>query len=321
MKQKKLESHPELAAWLPELSVEELTQLRQGLQRDGCIAPILTWNGFIIDGHQRYALCDELGIPFQTREMEFEDIGQVKLWMVEHQRGRRNWTDEQYAFAIAEAMKLEPAPRGRPSKNDAEKPCENAPEIEEKKVTAVTFNDLSESTGVDKASLKRAVKVKKKGSAKVKRAVRAGDLPLRKAAKLADRPKAEQDAAISGKGETETAHDEVLKDETGEPVSAPLVQVFAHRSNFDDAMNHLTQISRAINPLMGDARENVKGEPGGEHIDRQRFRKAMAELRSVIGFARPYAVCPKHSDKGRCLICGGIGWVTKHSYETSGVEK
>src|SRR5438045_3940295 len=91
--------HPELEDYLPALESEEIQQLRRNLERDGCLDPVLYWSGdgghWIVDGANRWSLCSDLGIGFETREMKFSSIDQVKLWMIEHQQGRRNLTNFQ----------------------------------------------------------------------------------------------------------------------------------------------------------------------------------------------------------------------------------
>ena len=53
------------------LSAEELHQLEENLLRDGCLDPIITWNGYIIDGHNRYSICQKHGIRFDVKAMVF----------------------------------------------------------------------------------------------------------------------------------------------------------------------------------------------------------------------------------------------------------
>jgi len=75
---------------IPPLSPEELSNLEQSLQAEGCRDAILTWNDFIIDGHNRFSLCTKLGIPFRTEAREFESRNDVCIWMIQNQFGRRN---------------------------------------------------------------------------------------------------------------------------------------------------------------------------------------------------------------------------------------
>ena len=73
--------------------------------KDGCTDPIITWNGYIIDGHNRYEICSRNNIHFNVMEAaEIKDALEVKLWIIKRQFGRRNLT----VFQKAElALKLE----------------------------------------------------------------------------------------------------------------------------------------------------------------------------------------------------------------------
>src|ERR1700691_4243435 len=90
----------ELKALVAPLTAEEYTQLRANICRDGLLEPLTLWaeaHGTIVDGHNRYAICQELGIGFKTKTLSFSTIEAVKLWVLEHQVGRRNLTDDQRA--------------------------------------------------------------------------------------------------------------------------------------------------------------------------------------------------------------------------------
>jgi phage N-6-adenine-methyltransferase len=47
----------------------------------------------IVDGHNRYEICKNNGIPFKIIEKDFDSYDHVKIWMIENQRGRRRLTD------------------------------------------------------------------------------------------------------------------------------------------------------------------------------------------------------------------------------------
>jgi len=76
---------------LPFLSAEEYSALETDIVNSGRILhPILVWNGYIIDGHNRYKICREHEIAFETSEMQFQSEDEAKLWIIQHQMGRRN---------------------------------------------------------------------------------------------------------------------------------------------------------------------------------------------------------------------------------------
>lgn len=80
----------EFQSLIPPLSDDEYERLEKSILAEGVRDPIITWNGTIIDGHNRYNICDEHGIPFKTVEREFASRDAAKIWIIENQFGRRN---------------------------------------------------------------------------------------------------------------------------------------------------------------------------------------------------------------------------------------
>lgn len=77
---------------IPPLSTEEFEELRQSINTYGCRDPIVVWNDYIIDGHNRMKVCQEFGLPFNTFDMtfDFDTEDEVKEWIIRNQFGRRN---------------------------------------------------------------------------------------------------------------------------------------------------------------------------------------------------------------------------------------
>jgi 16S rRNA G966 N2-methylase RsmD len=84
---------PEFKALIPPLAPEELAQLESNIIADGCRDPLVTWQGSLIDGHNRYEICTRHGLPFETVEVQFADRTVAMLWMIDNQKGRRNVSD------------------------------------------------------------------------------------------------------------------------------------------------------------------------------------------------------------------------------------
>jgi hypothetical protein len=84
------------------LSPEEASALRASLVREGrALDPIKVWRGNVLDGHNRLALCRELGLPFTTCELEFPDRNAALDWIDQNQRARRNETKDQAVMRAA----------------------------------------------------------------------------------------------------------------------------------------------------------------------------------------------------------------------------
>jgi 16S rRNA G966 N2-methylase RsmD len=86
---------------IPALSVEEFKQLEQNCLAEGIREKIITWNGFIIDGHNRFEIAIKHNLNFETESKEFNSEVDAKIWMVNNQFGRRNLQD----FVKGELMK------------------------------------------------------------------------------------------------------------------------------------------------------------------------------------------------------------------------
>jgi N6-adenosine-specific RNA methylase IME4/ParB-like chromosome segregation protein Spo0J len=95
-----LKINPAFQNLLPELSPDELATLRESIIRDGCREAIITWRGFIVDGHNRYAICTDLGAAFRTVEKEFTDDEAAMDWIDQNQLARRNLTADAFTLAL-----------------------------------------------------------------------------------------------------------------------------------------------------------------------------------------------------------------------------
>lgn len=89
------------------LNRNEYLQLEANLLADGCRAPIVVWQGVIVDGHNRYEICTRHGIPFAILEMDFFDREEAIAWICNNQLGRRNISEETRKFLIGKQYEAE----------------------------------------------------------------------------------------------------------------------------------------------------------------------------------------------------------------------
>lgn len=78
----------------------EFLQLEANILADGCRDPIITWKGYIVDGHNRYEICTRHQVPFAVFEMDFPCKEAAIAWICANQLGRRNITEETRKFLI-----------------------------------------------------------------------------------------------------------------------------------------------------------------------------------------------------------------------------
>jgi len=88
---KTLNINPAYANLIPPLSAEEFQGLEESILAYGqCRDAIKAWKGTIIDGHNRYAICQKHNIPYNVEAMCFASKKEAELWIVQNQLGRRN---------------------------------------------------------------------------------------------------------------------------------------------------------------------------------------------------------------------------------------
>jgi len=90
----------ELSGLIPPLLPEELALLEANIVNRGCRDPLVVWGDILIDGHNRFEICNRLGLPFQTVAMEFEDRDAVMDWMDANQLGRRNLSPDAFKLLL-----------------------------------------------------------------------------------------------------------------------------------------------------------------------------------------------------------------------------
>lgn len=103
----------ELRDFIPPLLPQEYEQLRSNLLKDGCKDPLLVWETtkeiigtgsaeeaayVLVDGHNRYNICSELGINFNVQLVPFDSIKEAKEYMIDLQLGRRNLNPQQASY-------------------------------------------------------------------------------------------------------------------------------------------------------------------------------------------------------------------------------
>lgn len=145
----------ELECLIPPLSPEESEQLEASLLQEGCREPIVVWRSeddyILIDGHNRYRLCQKHGISFQIHLKDFTDRAEAKDWMIANQMARRNLSPLQLSYLRGLRYQNEKNSRGGLRERNYSK-GQNV------LMPSPTSEKLSEEFGVNEKTIRRDAK-------------------------------------------------------------------------------------------------------------------------------------------------------------------
>lgn len=161
----------ELQSLLPPLTSEEYRTLEESLLVDGCRDPLIVWNNILVDGHNRLEICAKHGINYSVEEIQAGSIEDIKIWIIDNQKGRRNLTDG-WKFELAQVRKEILLKQGRENMSDGkkyglstiDKPLHN------------TQKEIAEELGWSTGKVAMADKVWKEAEPEVKDKIKSGEL-------------------------------------------------------------------------------------------------------------------------------------------------
>ena len=171
----------EFKSLIPPLTTEEFKQLEDNCLAEGIREKIITWNGFIIDGHNRFEISERWDLDFETESKHFENEDDAKLWMILNQFGRRNLSAYQrsvLALELEDVFSKEAKEKQKGGQggvllkqNSAEaKPIE-------------TRKELSKVASVSHDTIAKVKKIQEKAPEEVKAKLRTGEVSINAAYK------------------------------------------------------------------------------------------------------------------------------------------
>lgn len=163
----------------PELPQDQLAALAADIALHGLKFPILTFNGVIIDGRNRYLACLKAGVEPRYQEIARNDTD-PESFVRSMNVFRRHLSVNERAML---AGKLVNSTKGRKASDGSTDPC---------LTTAAAAKLFKVSAG----SVKRAKAISKKGTPKLQKSVETGKVKLDRGAKIANLPKKQQAAAL-----------------------------------------------------------------------------------------------------------------------------
>ena len=103
---------------LPKLDPETFKQLEENILENGCRDPLVLWGDILVDGHNRFAICTEHGIPFTTVSKEFVSRDEAVIWIISTQVSRRNLSPAQLSYYRGRHYKSSKQMRGVYDRSD-----------------------------------------------------------------------------------------------------------------------------------------------------------------------------------------------------------
>lgn len=101
-----LKINPEYAGLVSPLSDADYQTLKESIEKHGLYSPVvINTRDEILDGHNRYRVCQELGIEPMTEVKFFDDKEEEKIFVIEANLKRRQLSDIERIDLV---RKLEP---------------------------------------------------------------------------------------------------------------------------------------------------------------------------------------------------------------------
>lgn len=232
----KLENHP-IANIFPMMSPDEHARLKKSISEHGLMEPIMLYEGKILDGRNRYAVCQELGVEVFHGEFFEEEMGMTAVqFVLATNRDRRHLSPTQLSIVGA---RLREFYDDQAKERQKRKPVDSVPEnLPEQKGDA--RDQAGKAVGVSGKSIDHATKVLNKGTPALQQAVESDKISVSKAAKVADLPPEDQDKIVAGEMEL--------------PPQKPK----AEKPNPPKALRESNNAIESFNALLREAIENEK---------------------------------------------------------------
>lgn len=191
----------ELRAYIDPLTEDEYAALERSLLTEGCRDALMLWGDILVDGHNRYGICQKHNIPFNTvQNKSFQSMDDVHLWMIDNHLGRRSVSDFQrgvlalrkkeiMAARVAQAQAAQ-ASSEKPADADVATPTAGEPPL--------TREAIARAARVSSATLGQIEKIQKTAAPELVSAVKAGVISINAAAAVASLPGEKQVAAVAG---------------------------------------------------------------------------------------------------------------------------
>jgi len=188
----------DLRAYIDPLTEDEFAALERSLLAEGCRDALVLWGDLLVDGHNRYSICQKHGIAFNTMQNHtFQSIEDVHLWMIDNHLGRRSVSDFQRGV-LALRKKEIVAARQEQARQSAAQPAGTDTPAQTDGEPPWTREAVARTARVSSATLGQIERIQKTAAPELVGAVKSGLISINAAAAVASLPSEKQVAAVAG---------------------------------------------------------------------------------------------------------------------------
>ena len=273
----------ELKAYIDPLTPEEHDALERSILAEGCRDALVLWGDVLVDGHNRYGICQKHGLPFQTvQNTRFQSMEDVHLWMIDQHLGRRSVSDFQRGVLALRKREIVAERRARAAAAFVAGNAEAQTQPEESSATAAPAaasvappEDLSSREAIARAarlSSSQVVmieKIQKQAAPELVAAVKSGTISLNAAAAVATLPAEEQvAAAAAGKDELKQA--------------AKRVREAKRKTREEAAPKNADETSQSAEAALTDELPALRARVAELTAENEALRQQLAQLRAQL---------------------------------------
>jgi len=184
----------ELKAYIDPLTPDEHDALERSILAEGCRDALVLWGDVLVDGHNRYGICQKHGLPFQTvQNTRFQSMEDVHLWMIDQHLGRRSVSDFQRGVLALRKREILAERRAQSiaataltheaARDNADHMPRNADIPEPNPLKSRT--DIAKAARLSSSQVVHIEKIQKQAAPELVAAVKAGTISLNAAAAVA----------------------------------------------------------------------------------------------------------------------------------------
>ncbi|WP_445392712.1 plasmid replication/partition related protein [Stenotrophomonas pavanii] len=196
----------ELKAYIDPLTADEHDALERSILAEGCRDALVLWGNVLVDGHNRFGICQKHGLPFNTvQNTRFQSMEDVHLWMIEQHLGRRSVSDFQRGVLalrkrdiLAARKQVEQAQLQRESDGTADVADEGEDSPPWEPAPKISRAELAREAKLSTSQVGMIERIHAQAAPEVVEAVKAGMISISAAAAVADLPEDQQRAAAAG---------------------------------------------------------------------------------------------------------------------------